>query len=288
MRLPVLLITLLLTFSGAMAQEVKDNTTVKPVVLGNVSSDKITEASGIASSTTLPGYYWTHNDSGNKAEAFLLDSQANLVCTVKLKDVTNRDMEDIAEGIGPTKGKHYVYVADIGDNAGVRKHIRIYRFEEPTTVPGKHLSVTPDVLSLQYPNGPRDAETLMIDPIGKKIYIVSKRERMVSLYKTDQLFFKDGDKTGLEKLITLPYTWVTAGDISKDGHHIVIKTLTDIYYWHRDTNETVEQAMAKPARQLPYVIEKQGEGITITPGNNGYVTISEGKDAPVYFYKWKF
>jgi hypothetical protein len=261
---------------------------LKPVLLGNVTSDKITEASGIASSVTLPGCYWTHNDSGNKPEVYLLNSKAALVSTIKLDGVSNRDWEDIAEGIGPVKGKYYVYVGDIGDNHGIRKHIRIYRFEEPPKKPAVKEHISPDVLTLHYPNGARDAESLMIDPVSKHIYIVSKREKQVSLYKADNLFFKDGDDVILEKLIKLPYTWVTAGNISKDGHHIVIKTLTTIYYWHRNSNESVEQAMAKPAKELPYITEKQGEGITITPDNDGYVTISEGENTPLYYYKWKF
>lgn len=262
--------------------------TTAPEILGHLTTDEIREASGIASSVPLKGFYWTHNDSGNKPEVYLLNSKGVLVSTIKLEDVSNRDWEDIAEGIGPVKGKSYVYVGDIGDNAGIRKHIRIYRFPEPEKVPGEEETITPDVLTLKFPNGPRDAESLMIDPISKQIYIVSKREKEVSLYKTKQLFFKDGDKVVLEKLINLPYSWVTSGDISKDGHHIVIKTLTTIYYWHRNSNESVEDAMAKPAKELPYVVEKQGEGITITPNNDGYVTISEGKNAPIYFYKWKF
>ena len=262
--------------------------TAAPEILGHLTTDKIREASGIASSIPLKGFYWTHNDSGNKPEVYLLNNKGVLVSTIKLEDVSNRDWEDIAEGIGPVKGKSYVYVGDIGDNAGIRKHIRIYRFPEPEKIPGEQETITPDVLTLKFPNGPRDAESLMIDPISKQIYIVSKREKEVSLYKTKQLFFKDGDKVVLEKLIKLPYSWVTSGDISKDGHHIVIKTLTTIYYWHRNSNESVEDAMAKPAKELPYVVEKQGEGITITPNNDGYVTISEGKNAPIYFYKWKF
>lgn len=262
--------------------------TVAPEVLGHLATDKIREASGIASSVPLKGCYWTHNDSGNKPEVYLLNNKGALLSTIKLEDVSNRDWEDIAEGIGPVKGKSYVYVGDIGDNAGIRKHIRIYRFLEPEKIPGEQETITPDVLTLKFPNGPRDAESLMIDPISKQIYILSKREKEVSLYKTKQLFFKDGDKVVLEKLIKLPYTWITSGDISKDGHHIVIKTLTTIYYWHRNSNESVEDAMAKPAKTLPYVVEKQGEGITITPANDGYVTISEGKNAPIYFYKWKF
>lgn len=262
--------------------------TASPEILGHLATDKIREASGIASSLPLKGFYWTHNDSGNKPEVYLLNNKGVLISTITLDGVSNRDWEDIAEGIGPVKGKSYVYVGDIGDNAGIRKHIRIYRFPEPEKIPGEHETVTPDVLTLKFPNGPRDAESLMIDPISKQIYILSKREKEVSLYKTKQLFFKDGDKVVLEKLIKLPYTWVTSGDISKDGHHIVIKTLTTIYYWHRNSNESVEDAMAKPAKELPYVVEKQGEGITITPNNDGYVTISEGKNAPIYFYKWKF
>ncbi|PSL47513.1 hypothetical protein CLV51_102369 [Chitinophaga niastensis] len=283
MRALILLISIFFLFTApSLAQS------PKPQLLGNVVSDKLTEASGIASSTTLRGCYWTHNDSGNKPEVFLINSKAALISTIKLDGVSNRDWEDIAEGIGPVKGKYYVYVGDIGDNYGIRKHIRIYRFAEPEKMPAEKVHITPDILTLSFPNGARDAESLMIDPISKQIYIISKRERQVSLYKTDRLFFKDGDETILEKLIKLPYTWVTAGDISKDGHHIVIKTLTTVYYWHRNNNESVEQAMAKPAKELPYVIEKQGEGITITPDNDGYVTISEGENTPVYYYKWKF
>ena len=282
MRLLILLLLTGLLSSAVIAQ------TAPPAVLGQLTTDKVKEASGIASSVPLKGCYWTHNDSGNKPEVYLLNSKAALISTIKLEGVSNRDWEDIAEGAGPVKGKHYVYVGDIGDNAGIRKHIRIYRFPEPEKLPEEKTSVTPDILTLKYPNGPRDAESLLIDPLNKQIYIISKREKEVSLYKAGSTGFIDGDKVVLEKLIKLPYTWVTSGDISKDGQHIVIKTLTHIYYWHRNSNETVEEAMAQPARELPYVEEKQGEGITITPGNDGYVTISEGKNAPIYFYKWTF
>lgn len=282
MRKIVLYITLLLAVNTSSAQ------TATPEILGNLSGKQVTEASGIASSVPLAGHYWTHNDSGNDPEVFLLDNHASLVATVWLQNAKNRDWEDIAEGIGPQAGKHYVYVGDIGDNHAIRDHIRIYRFPEPSKVtPGSYIKLKADELKLQYPDGARDAETLMLDPISKQLYIISKREKEVTLFKT-KLLFNDGDKATLEPLIQLPYTWVVSGDISKDGHHIVIKTLTKIYYWHRNKGESVEEAMKKPAKELPYVVEKQGEGITITPRNNGYVTISEGKKAPVYFYKWKF
>ncbi|MCW3467626.1 hypothetical protein [Chitinophaga nivalis] len=281
MRVLIILLYCLCSMTGLSVAQA-------PVLLGNIDSHKITEASGIAASATLPGCFWTHNDSGNKPEVYLLNGKGQLICTVSLDGAGNRDWEDIATGPGPVKDKQYVYVGDIGDNKGVRKHVRIYRFPEPAGKLATTMTVTPDVLTLYYPDSPRDAESLMIDPLSKQLYIVSKREQAVHLYKTNQLLFNNKDKVVLEKLIKLPYTWVTSGDISKDGHHIVIKTLTTVYYWHRNTGESVEQAMAKPATELPYVIEKQGEAITITPDNKGYVTTSEGKQAPIYLYHWKF
>ncbi|RAJ87603.1 hypothetical protein CLV59_101363 [Chitinophaga dinghuensis] len=280
-------LTIAALFSLTLSAAAQDVSTEKPVMLGKIDNDKLDEASGIASSVPLKGYFWTHNDSGNKPDVFLINSNAHVVSVLRIENASNKDWEDIAEGIGPEKGKSYVYVGDIGDNAGMRNHIKIYRFLEPTTVPAAKATVTADVLKLEYPDKPKDAESLMIDPISKNIYIISKRQKSVHLYKTP-LLFKNGDHAVLKELLTLPFTWVTSGDISKDGHHIVIKTLTTVYYWHRNTGETVEQAMARPGKQLPYIPEKQGEGITITTNNDGYVTISEGNASPVFFYKWKF
>lgn len=261
----------------------------QPQVLGKVKSDKIDEASGIAASATLPGYFWTHNDSGGKNEVYLLDSKGKLVSSVKLKGCFNRDWEDIAENIGPG-GKHYVYVGDIGNNLKLRIPMQIFRFPAPTAVPGDKLTVHADALSITYPDGARDAESLLVDPIGKCFYVVSKREKQVSLYKVPSQYFnfKDKQEVMMEKVLTLPYTWITAGDISQNGEHIVIKDKSHIYYWRRKGNEAIEVTMARPAMELPYVEEKQGEAVTIAVDNKGYLTISEGKKPDLYYYSHLF
>jgi hypothetical protein len=266
----------------------KDKSDVQLQVLGTVNTAAIAEASGIAASKALPGCFWTHNDSGNKPEVFLLDGTGKLLSVISLNAVRNRDWEDIAEGVGPTPGKQYVYVGNIGNNVLPVNTVQVYRFEAPVKTPAQYASVTPHVLSLTYPDGARDAESLMIDPIGKSIYIISKREKQVSLYKAANLNFKNGDKVELQKVGTLPYTWITAGDISQDGHHIIIKNQEHIYYWHRNDNESVEAAMARPATELPYVPEKQGEALTFKTDNSGYITISEGKHPALNFYPHPF
>ncbi|SFE96918.1 hypothetical protein SAMN05518672_11381 [Chitinophaga sp. CF118] len=273
-------VILLLMGLSAFAQQ--------PEVLGKIKSDKIAEASGLASSSTLPGCYWTHNDSGNKPEVYLLNSNGELLSTIHLKGVFNRDWEDIAEGVGPNPNKQYVYVGDIGNNAKLGIDVMVYRFPVPEKIPSKKAEVKPDYLYLRYPDGARDAESLMADPISRHLYVISKREKEVGLYKISNLDFKSGETAKMEKVLTLPFTWITAGDISKDGHHIIIKNDRKIWYWHRGKGESVEEAMSKPATNLPYVPEKQGEGLTFKTDNSGYLTISEGHHPSLFFYPHQF
>ena len=40
-----------------------------------------------------------------------------------------------------------------------------------------------ETFTLQYPDGPRDAETLMVDPLSGDIYIVSKRDTVLHIYR---------------------------------------------------------------------------------------------------------
>src|SRR5262245_38750851 len=84
------------------------------VALGAVDK-KLEEASGLVGSVTNKGMLWTHNDSGNPADLFLIDDEGEIKMTCRLQDGDNRDWEDIALGTGED-GKTYVYIGDIGDN----------------------------------------------------------------------------------------------------------------------------------------------------------------------------
>src|SRR5688500_13312675 len=69
--------------------------------LGEVTNKKLAEASGLAASADNPGLLWTLNDSGNKPEVYLIDEQLNIRLTCRLKNVINRDWEDLTVGPGP-------------------------------------------------------------------------------------------------------------------------------------------------------------------------------------------
>src|SRR5687768_3191249 len=153
--------------------------------LAEIKDKKIGEASGIAASINNPGLLWTHNDSGNDANIFLIDDKLNLRLECKLGGIDNRDWEDIAVGPGPEPGKNYVYVGDIGDNLGRYEYKVIYRFEEPIFKEGtSEVVINPiDKIVFSLPDERKDAETLLIDPLTKDLFVISKREKPVVVYR---------------------------------------------------------------------------------------------------------
>jgi hypothetical protein len=184
-----------------------------------------------------------------------------------------------------------VYMGDIGDNNAVRPYLTVYRMEERkawATDSISHGDAVP--IHLKYPDGPKDAETLMIDPVEKLMYIISKRQDSVTVYSSP-LNYKPNDTLVLTKRCKLFFSgyklfkWITAGDISKDGQQVLIKSYTKVYYWKREDNEPIWKTIQRKPDILHYIQEKQGEAICFTPDGKGYYTTSEGVYSPIYYYK---
>ncbi|MCH6200843.1 hypothetical protein MMU07_14760 [Aquiflexum sp. LQ15W] len=241
--------------------------------VGLLENKEIDEASGMAFSRKHDGLIYTHNDSGGGRKIFVIDSLGKGFGVFKLKGVWNRDWEDIAVGPGPDKNLSYIYVGEIGDNQARYTNIFIYRIPEPEEfIEGMELE--PEVLKLSYPDGAKDAETLMIDPISKDIFILSKRDSLNILYKTTQEAFESKEAV-LEKVMELPFTMSVAGDISLDGKEILIKNYFTVYFWKRNENESVVDALRRDPVILPYRPEPQGEAIAFHPNGKSYFTLSE-------------
>ncbi|HRP57094.1 hypothetical protein [Agriterribacter sp.] len=269
-----------------------------PVVTkGKLAAEINNETSGLAASSVNKGMLYIHNDSGDTSRFFLISADGTLkaIYTFKANPLIKHgvaDCEDMAVSTGP-KGESYVYIGDIGDNNAKRKHIIIYRVKEPKL---KHSAdafsgtVKVDALYLKYPDGPRDAETLMVDPVEKLFYIVSKREDSVSVY-TAPLLFKRNDTVMLVKKATLFFEggnngkWISGGNISKDGSRVLLKNYLNVFYWKRKDKEPLWQLLKMVPRKMPYKVEQQGEAIDFAAEGNGYYTISEGVHPEVYYYE---
>ena len=171
-------------------------------VVGHVDPAAGGELSGLVLSRS--GLLWTHNDSGGTPQVFALSRTGQLRAAVTLAGATNVDWEDIA-----IRGRT-LYVADIGDNLAARADIAIYRFAEPA--PGTS-AVPADRIVLRYPDGPRDAEALLIDPRSGTVVIVTK-----DIGGRSDVYV--AGRNGLRRAARLRLgigQAITAGDVSADG-----------------------------------------------------------------------
>jgi hypothetical protein len=286
--------------------------------LAVILDETLEEASGISESINNPGYLWTHNDSGDEARIFLIDKQGKIKATVHLDSARNRDWEDIAIGPGPEEGKTYLYIGDIGDNESEHRYKYIYRLQEPVVDVTRTRDTTiSDVerIKVKLPDGARDAESLMIDPLTKDLFIISKRELRASVYRVP---YPQSSKEVMLAELAIPeleldkvsrvdtvlkdgealvrgyhpkyYYQIVAADISPDGSEVLVKSYSNVYYWKRKSNESIIQVLNRAPLILQYDPEPQGEAITFDSKGIGYYTINEkmrGKAQQLIYYKRK-
>ncbi|MCK5050410.1 MAG: hypothetical protein KAS53_01630 [Candidatus Cloacimonetes bacterium] len=274
--------------------------------LGLLELDEIDEASGLVASRMYANVFWTFNDSDGDPVIYALNSSGEHLGIYAIDGITNRDWEDIAIGGGPDNSQ-YIYIGDIGDNDSQYDTKYIYRFEEPTVScnqsPVYETIYGAETISVQYPDGNHDAETLMHDPLTNDLYIISKRMQP-SPTGHDNIYYAEFPQSTsivviMEEVGELDYPpaldlfgglyyGATGGEISPLGDEILIKTYTHVYHWKRHQNQTIGETLQNDYNSVTYTLEPQGEAICWEPHCNGYYTVSEeptpSYQSHLYFY----
>lgn len=240
------------------------------------------EASGVAASRRLPGVLWSHNDSGEPS-LLAIGADGSSLGRLWVARAAVEDWEDVA--VGPCPGGSCVYVGDIGDNNARRGSVTVYRALEPDST-GEFRSSRTESMRLVYPDGPKDAEALMVLP-NSSLFIVTKGERgSVMLYRTREPFLS-GTTARLEPVATIIEAArgigvartdrVTGADASPDGHWIVLRSLSAITFYLTSDLESgrVREVLRYDVSALG---ELQGEGVAF--GSDGTIwLVSEGGGA---------
>lgn len=259
--------------------------------LGEIQIPDLDEASGLASSRSNPLYIWSHNDSGGDPLLYLMTQAGADSGRFVLDGAQNIDWEDMAIGPGPSVGQQYLYAADIGDNRAARDNYTIYRVPEPDLtvqdIPAASTLTGVEAISFIYDDGnARDAEAIMVDPTTSDIYIISKREASVILY-TLPFPQNTAELDTADRLRVLPFTMVTAADISPNGNEILIKNYLNVYHWSKSGSESISDLLSTTPARLAYTVEPQGEAIAWHSTNATYFTLSEaGNNQPVILYNY--
>ena len=261
------------------------------VRFGVVEAFEITEASGLAASRQNPGVLWTHNDNHYVGTVFALSTNGALLGSYVIPNVFSGDMEDIAIGPGPRPDFHYIYLGDIGDNNATRQSVRVFRVPEPAVYtnsapnPWVRTAVGAEMLTLQYPDGPFNAEALMIDPLTGELFIATKLTNSCRIYRATRAQLDRGGSITLSFVREISFFKVSGGDISFDGRLVTLRRGGTVGVWTRSASQSVGDALGGAGKSTPVATEENGEAIAFHPTGLGYFTLSEGYGQTNYFYR---
>jgi len=279
-----------------------------PVTLertGWLASDEIMEASGIQASHARKGDFFVHNDEG-EPRLYAIDESGSDLGSVSIVPAKNKDWEDITSV--PVDGDRWIVVGDIGDNQAKREFIKLYFIEEPKT--GKHdryagQQALKHALTLTYPDGPRDCESMAYDPLGKQILLISKRDKPPRLYgvsletalteghaelkflgaisnlrpPSSRDRFHWGGKTDF---ISQP----TGFDISSDGNEAAIITYRSLYRFRHQPGETWAEALQRKPDEVVGPPSIQNEAISYSADGKAIYVTTEKLPAPVFRFEF--
>lgn len=265
-------------------------------VVNNMVRQDYNELSGIAASKVNAGVLYVHDDANGTNEIPLTNAKGEDLGKLVLDGISPRNPEDIKVAPGPDANTSYIYLADIGDNANGRTNVAIYRFAEPSIATpdastAVHIS-TIDKITLVYPSGAVNAETLLVDPLTKDLFIASKQTGKSILYKAAYPQSTTATIT-LKAVLKTSFDLFTSGDVSPDGKEILLRNKSQIFYWPRTAAQSLADAMLLAPQTVPYAgNEHQGEGICFAADAGGYYTDTEIRDYPgavstLSFYKRK-
>jgi hypothetical protein len=258
--------------------------------MGRIGAERLNETSGLAVSRQNPDMLWLHNDGGNK-RVFAVASDGTLAARVRLPAGID-DTEDIAIGSGPEIGVDFIYLGDIGDNDEKRREIRVIRFAEPDLSQAADSEKEREAeqvtqLRLRYPDGPHDAEALMVDSATGDLYIATKENRRSRLYRAAAENLQPGGVAVLELAAFLNVGDISGGDISRAGDLLVLRSEEVGWLWRRRPGEDLAEALKRAPRAVITRGPRQdrnGEAIGFSPDGRGYFTVSEGKNESIYYF----
>jgi hypothetical protein len=268
-----------------------------PVEVG-LMSQQIREASGLAPSRLSAGILWTHNDSGGEPVLYAVSAvNANLRGQLRFLGVPNIDWEDVSSF--EQDNKAWLVAGDVGDNLSRRSQVVLHFVPEPDPAhldPKKELSLPPSYsIHFVYEDGPRDCESVAVDPKEHTVYLLSKRDPVPHLYRLP-LAAASKEHPAVARLVGkvphLPqpvgWQWLrptatgavrgepTAMGFNNDGTLALVLTYGDLLLFERETDQSWAEVLGQEPHKLPPDHLPQAEGACFSGDGQHVYVVSEG------------
>jgi hypothetical protein len=248
-------------------------------VTGRVADPSANELSGLVRSRSQADLLWSHDDSGAGPILYGLGTDGRVAAKPTVTGAQAVDWEDIAAGPGPL-----LYIGDTGDNDRDRSSIDVYRVREPRA--GDATTAPAERLRLHYPDGPHDAETLLVDPLRGDLIVVTKTVGGASAYRTSARLPAGSETTLGAPRPVAGVSFATGGDVSADGRIVAVRGYGTVAVWRRRGRERLTTTLARAPCVSPTSLlgEGQGEALALDRRGRSFITVAEGTPATLRRY----
>jgi len=257
-------------------------------VQGTVVAPEIIEPSGLGASRVLEGAIYVHNEDTTDIVAIsALD--ASTIGTFEVTNVTPADWEDLATG--PCPSGSCIFIGDIGrwsanfppgENP---TSFAVYRIPEPDLANGQTSGgLVAEAFPFVYPDGPKDAESLMVHPVTGDIYVITKSSSGLSgVYRFPNPLPTPGVQSTLVHVadLQLPttddpnFSSATSAAIHPCAERFLLRTYRTVYEFRAAPGQGFESAFFATPIPLTDTQEGQGEAIEYEANGASYFTMSE-------------
>lgn len=204
---------------------------------------QLSENSGLLMSSA--DKYWMHNDGGDSAKLYQLDTFGTILRSITVLNATNIDWEDIAED-----NKGNLYIGDFGNNNNQRQNLKIFKIPHPDSVQG--VTVQAEIIDFYYPeqlsfpaadaNKKYDAEALVY--MDENLYIFTKDR--TTPHQGYTWLYKIPAQTGthaaqlIDSFATQQFSYifeVTSAALSPDGQHLALLNAVGVWLFSNFTGD---------------------------------------------------
>lgn len=259
---------------------------------GVILDTRLSDLSGLAASRVHPDVVWVLNDGGNPPDLYAVGNRGGVQAKFRIAGVDNTDWEDLAAF--ELDHRHYLLIADTGDNGGLRRTLQLHVVEEPRALADGVLHPAWSI-AFRWPDGPRDCEAVAVDAAHGLVLLLSKRHRPPELFVLPlrpaqpglQVARRVGHLAGLpappRRADTLDRMrdQVTAADLSPDGRTLAVLTYRDVLLYRRSPRQPWDQAIAGRPDIHPLTWLPQAEALGWSADGRALYATGEHSPAPL-------